>query len=203
MWYSYHKTTSHNDVDCRVQQHRADGNARVAAARTQHVKGVCSAYDLSEKDNEPERPYISIMATEAQSKTEPATAPRQKNGTWPFGPLTAARPWLFVKHEKPAILLCVQDEPNLSYMYGETDSEGEPLYGTALMASGPAAFKHKLSAGDDSVTVLVDAEYLVITSTTSLSQPQASSAELRSSHYATQYSHFRRSFAGRHDRRDT
>ena len=43
----------------------------------------------------------------------------------------------------------------LSYMYGGTDG-GEALYGTALMASGPAAFKHKPSAGDDSVTVLVD-----------------------------------------------
>ena len=41
-------------------------------------------------------------------------------------------------------------------MYGGTDGEGEPQYGTALMASGPAAFKHKLSAGGNSVTVLVD-----------------------------------------------
>ena len=41
-------------------------------------------------------------------------------------------------------------------MYGEIDGEREPLYGTALMASGPAAFKHKPSAGDHSITVLVD-----------------------------------------------
>ena len=39
---------------------------------------------------------------------------------------------------------------------GGADGKGEPLYGTALMASGPSAFKHKPSAGDDSVTVLVD-----------------------------------------------
>ena len=43
-------------------------------------------------------------------------------------------------------------------MYRGTDGKGEPLYSTALMASGPAAFKHKPSAGDDSVTVLVDSE---------------------------------------------
>ena len=61
-----------------------------------------------------------------------------------------------MEREKPAISLGGQDEPDLSYMYGRTDNEGEPLYGTALMASGPAAFKHKPSAGDDSVTVLVN-----------------------------------------------
>ena len=76
-------------------------------------------------------------------------------GTWPLSPLTAARPWPFVKREKPVILLGGHDEPDLSNMYGGTDGEGEPLYRTALMASGPAAFKHKPSAGDDSVTVLV------------------------------------------------
>ena len=41
-------------------------------------------------------------------------------------------------------------------MYGGTDGEGEPLYGTALMVMEKAAFKHKPSAGDDIVTVLVD-----------------------------------------------
>ena len=61
-----------------------------------------------------------------------------------------------MEREKPAISLGGQDEPDLSYMYGGTDCEGEPLYSTALMASGPAAFKHKSSAGNDSVTVLVD-----------------------------------------------
>ena len=95
--------------------------------------------------------------TEVQSKTEPATAPRQRNGTWPFGLLITARPWLFVEREKPAISLGGQDEPYLSYMYGGTNSEGEPLYRTARMVLRPAAFKHKSSAGDDSsVTVLVD-----------------------------------------------
>ena len=45
---------------------------------------------------------------------------------------------------------------NISYMYGGTDGERKPLYGTALMAPGPAAFKHKPSTGDHSITVLVD-----------------------------------------------
>ena len=96
VWCSYHKTTSHNVADCRVQQHKAGGDAHVATARTMRVKGVCSAYDLPEEDDEPERPYIYFTATEVQSKTELATAPRQKSGTWPFGLLTAAHPWPFV-----------------------------------------------------------------------------------------------------------
>ena len=106
--------TSHNDADYRVQQHKAGGNVHVAATRT-YAKGVCSAYDLPEEDDESERPYISFTANEIQSKTEPATAPRQKNGIWSFGPLTAARLWPFVEREKPAILLGGQDEPDLSY----------------------------------------------------------------------------------------
>ena len=48
VWCSYHTTMSHNDADCSVQQHKAGRNAHVAAARTQCVKGVCSAYDLPE-----------------------------------------------------------------------------------------------------------------------------------------------------------
>ena len=153
---SYDKTTSHNDADCRVQQHKAGGNAHVAATRTRRVIGVCSAYDLPKKDDKSERPYISFTATELQSKTKPATASRQKNGTWPFGPLTAARPWPSVEREKPAISLGEQDEPYLSYVYGGPDGEGQPPYGTALVVSRPAAFKHKPSAGDESVSVLVD-----------------------------------------------
>ena len=156
MWRSCNKTTYHNDADCRVQQHKAGDNAPVAASRTQRIKGVCSVYDLPEEDDEPERPYISFTATEVQIKTEPATVPRQKNGTWPFGPLTVTRPWPFVEIEKPGISLGRQDQPDLSYMYGGTDGEGEPLYGTDLMASEPSTFKHKPSAGDDSVIVLVD-----------------------------------------------
>ena len=116
---------------------------------------MCSAHHLLEEDNEPNRPYISFKTTEVQSKTEPATAARQKNGTWSFGLLTAARPWSYAERKKPALLLGGEDELDLSYMYGGAGGKGEPLYGTALVASGPAAFKHKPIAGDDSVTVLV------------------------------------------------
>ena len=69
VWCLYHKTTSYNDADCRVRQHKAGGNAHVATAQTQHVKEVCSAYDLPEEDDEPERPYISVTATKVQRKT--------------------------------------------------------------------------------------------------------------------------------------
>ena len=114
MWCSYHKSTTNNDAECRVQQHKAGGSAHVAAARTQWVKGVSSAYDLPEEDDEPERPYISFTATEVQSTAEPATAPRQKNGTWPCDPLTAARVLLFVGREMSAISHGGQNEPDLS-----------------------------------------------------------------------------------------
>ena len=63
-----------------------------------------------------------------------------------------------MEREKPTILLGGQDEPGLSYMYRGAEGEGEPLYGKAVMASGPAAFKHKPSAGNDSVTVVVHSE---------------------------------------------
>ena len=95
----------------------------MATARTQRVKGVYSTYDLTEEDDEPERLYISFTAVEVQSKTEPATAPKQKNGTWAFGLLKAARPRPFGEREKPANSLDGQEEPDLSYTYGETDSE--------------------------------------------------------------------------------
>ena len=139
-----------------MQQHKASGNAHVAAAQTQRVKRVRSTYDLPEEDGELERPYISFTATEVQSKTEPAMALRQKNGIWPFGPLTAARTWPFVEREKATISLGAQDESDLYYMYEGTDGKGESPYGTTLVASGQAAFEHKPSEGDDSVTVLVD-----------------------------------------------
>ena len=67
-----------------------------------------------------------------------------------------ARPWPFVKREKPVISLGGQDEPDLSYMYGGGEGKVKPLCGTALMVTGPVASKHKPSAGDDSVTGLVD-----------------------------------------------
>ena len=110
----------------RVQQRKAGVYAHVAAARFQRLKRVCSAYDFLEEDDELEHPYIFFTATEVQSKTEPATAPNQNNDTWPFGPLTAARPSPFVEREKPGISLGVQDEPDLSDMYGGTEGEGEP-----------------------------------------------------------------------------
>ena len=97
----------------------------MAAAHTPRFKSVCSAYDLTEEDDEPERPYISFTVTEVESKAESVTASRQKNGTWTFSLLTAARPWQIVEREKPAISLGGQDEQDLSYMYGGTDGEGE------------------------------------------------------------------------------
>ena len=41
-------------------------------------------------------------------------------------------------------------------MYGETESEGKPLYGAALMASGSAEIELKPHLNGNAVAVLVD-----------------------------------------------
>ena len=61
-----HKTTTHSDVDCRAQHKQGNGNANVATVQPSRV-GMCSALDLPEQANEPERPCIVFSATEVTS----------------------------------------------------------------------------------------------------------------------------------------
>ena len=65
VWCSYHRVTSHSDADCRTRRRKqADGNAHIAATRPSRIKGICSAFDLpEEEDDQPERPFISFTAT--------------------------------------------------------------------------------------------------------------------------------------------
>ena len=154
-WCSYHKTTTHSDADCRARRRKpADGNAHVTAAGPSRVKEVCSAYDLPEEEDQPERPYTSFTATEVHPTAATGAEQSQKAATWPFGSLLASRSWLFEERSKPAITLGGHEKPDF-YTYGGTDGEGEPLYGVALRTSGPAEIKRKLYVNGYVVHVLV------------------------------------------------
>ena len=56
----------------------------------------------------------------------------------------------------PISLSGTREKPDFSYMYGETESEGKPLYGAALMASGSAEIELKPHLNGNAVAVLVD-----------------------------------------------
>ena len=157
MWCSYHKTTTHSDADsCVRRRKRADGNAHIAATGPSRVKGICSAYDLPEEDDQPERPYIPFTTTEVHPTAAIGEEQSHEADTWPFGSLSASRPWPFEEQAKPAIYFGGQEKPDVSYMYGGTDGEGEPLYGMAPMESEPAEIEHKPHESSNVVTVLVD-----------------------------------------------
>ena len=143
MWCSCHKITAHSDADCLARRRKwADGNAHIAATGPPHVKGFCSAYDLPGEEDQPERTYISFTPTEVHPAVVIAAGQSYKAETWPFGSLSASRPRLFEERAKAAIPFEGQQKPDLSYMYGETDCEGDPLYEMALMESEPAETEH-------------------------------------------------------------
>ena len=139
MWCSYDTTTTHSNAHCPTKRHkRNDGKSHIAAAGSFRVRGTFSAYDLPEEDDQPERPYISFTATEVHTTAAIAEEQSHKAETWPFGLLSASRPWPFEERAKPVISFGGQEKPDFSYMYGGTDGEGEPLYGLAPMESEPA-----------------------------------------------------------------
>ena len=93
---TYGTHTARKDADCRARRRkRANGNDHIAAAGPSRVKGVCSAYNLPEGDDQPELPYISFTMTEAHSTAAIAEEQSHKVETWPFGSLSASRPWRF------------------------------------------------------------------------------------------------------------
>ena len=72
----------HSDTDCRTRRRkRADGSAKVAAAGSSRVKGICRAYDLREKEGQPERPYISFTPTEVHPTAATAAEQSHKAAT--------------------------------------------------------------------------------------------------------------------------
>ena len=117
IWCSYHKTTTQSDADCRAQHKEGNGNANVAAVQPSRV-GMCSALDLPEQDNEPERPFLVFSATEVTSKT--ASTQTEKD-TWPFGPQPTMCPvprhWPFVERSRPTTSLGEQDKPDGTHIH--------------------------------------------------------------------------------------
>ena len=107
MWCSYHKTTTHNDADCRATPANGlNGNAHFAQVRPPSVTGIYSWWDLPGRDDSDEKPCTSFLAREMQPATKPAKARvEEEKGGRPFGPVwTAAtegwktRPWPFTPH---------------------------------------------------------------------------------------------------------
>ena len=75
LWCSYHKTTTHNDADCRATPANGlNGNAHFALVRSLTVPGICSSWDLSVRDDSDEMSCISFSAREVQPAAKPAKA---------------------------------------------------------------------------------------------------------------------------------
>ena len=110
MWCTYHKTTSHNDADCRARlANGLNGNAHFAQVRLPSVSGICSSWDLPMPDDSNEKPCISFLAREVRPVAKPTNARvKEEKGARPFGAvLTAAtegwrtRPWPFIPRAEP------------------------------------------------------------------------------------------------------
>ena len=110
MWYSYHKTTTHNDADCRATPANGlNDNAHFAQVRPPSVPRICSSWDLTVRDDSDEKPCISFLAREVQPAAKPAKARvEEEKGAQPFGPVQTAategwrtRPWIFTTRAEP------------------------------------------------------------------------------------------------------
>ena len=75
MWCSHHKTTTHNDADCRTSPANGlNGNAHFAQVRPPSIPGICGWWDLPVGDDSDEKPCISFLAREVQPAAKPAKA---------------------------------------------------------------------------------------------------------------------------------
>ena len=110
MWCSYHKTTTHNDADCRATPAKGlNGNAHFAQVRPPSVPGICSSWDLSVRDDSDEKPCISFLAREVQPAAKSAKARvEEEKGARLFGPVQTAaiegwrtRPWPLTPRAEP------------------------------------------------------------------------------------------------------
>ena len=59
---------------------RADGS-HIAATGPSRVRGICSAYDLPEEDDQPEHPHTSFTVTEVHPTAAPAAQQSRKAKT--------------------------------------------------------------------------------------------------------------------------
>ena len=138
MWCSYHKTTTHNDADCRARSANGlNGNVHFAQVRLTNVPGICSLWDLPVRDDFDEKPCISFLAIEVQPAAKPAM--EEEKGARPFGPvLTAAtegwktRPWPFTPRVEPQpatkpAKAQIEEENGLSAQFRQQQRRGGEL----------------------------------------------------------------------------
>ena len=92
MLCSYHKTTTHNNADCRATPANGlNGNVHFAQVRPPSVPGICSSWDLPVRDDSDEKTCISFLAREVQPAAKPAKARvEEEMGARPFGPVQTA-----------------------------------------------------------------------------------------------------------------
>ena len=135
---SYHNTTNNSDADrCAIKT--ANDIVHVAADHDTHMQRISSARDTPDPKEDSERSFISFSVTEVTTSAA-TTASKQEKGTWPFGPSPATCPWPFAVREKPVVDFGRQSKHDPTYMF-DTDGEGGPLYGTALISSpAPVAY---------------------------------------------------------------
>ena len=110
MWRSYHKTTTHNDADCRATSaNELNDNAFFAQVRPPSVPRICSLWGLPVRDYSDEKPCISFLAREVQPAAKPAKARvEEEKRARPFDPVQTAategwriRPWPFTPRAEP------------------------------------------------------------------------------------------------------
>ena len=115
---------------------------------------MCSAFDLPEQDNEPERAYISFFVTEVTSTTE---ATKQGKGAWPFDALPticpASRPRSFVERSGLTLSLGEQDKPDITHIDGRANENDVLIYGSTLMVSKSLGVEREPHDGGNHVTV--------------------------------------------------
>ena len=118
------------------------------------MQGICSARDIPDPKEDANRPFISFSVTEVISSAATTTL-KQEKGTWSFGPSPVTCPWSFAEREKPVVDFGRQSKYDPTFMLN-TDGEGGPLYGTALMSSPVPVAYNKASDCSNLVQVLVD-----------------------------------------------
>ena len=164
MWCSYHKTTTHNDADCRTTPANGlNGNAHFAQVRPPSVPGICSSWDLPVRDDSDEKPCISFLAREVQSAAKPAKARvEEETGARPLGPVATAaregwrtRSWPFTPRAKQAISF---GGPVGEETFGVANDE-EPVE-KAFMAPSSVAVTSEDSANSNLATLMAPAETL-------------------------------------------
>ena len=170
MWYSYYKTTTHNDAGCHARPANGlSGNAHFTQVRLPSVPGICSSWDFPVGDDSDEKPCISISAREVQPATEPTKArEEEEKGTRSFGLVSTApmeglrtRPWPFTPRAEQAISFggpVAEERSNVCHTFRMANDE-EPVE-KAVMTSSSVAITYEDSVNSNLATLMAPAEPL-------------------------------------------